>query len=96
MKTIRVKTNASKKCYGDPEHTIEITECQLLKIVLPKFKHMEKSFKTVDARTIMPGLKLHYRKVGEEVKMYFEEPGKGVANECNWYTADDLIDLLNF
>lgn len=95
MKTIKVKTNASKKCYGDPEHTIEITEGQLLKIVLPKFKHMEKSFKTVDASHILPGLKLHYRKENGEVKMYFQEKNKGVADECNWYTADMLIDMLD-
>ena len=57
---------------------------------------MAKSFKTVDANHILPGLKLHYRKENGEVKMYFQEKNKGVADNCNWYTADDLINLLNF
>ena len=90
---IQVKTNATKR---NPDHRIELTETQITNFVIPRFKNMQRNWKVVDASNLIPGLKLHYHFAKGEVRVSFEEPGEGVAKDCDWYSRDDLVNLLPF
>lgn len=91
---IQVKTNATKR---NPDHRIELNENQIKNFVLPRFKYMARSWKVVDASNIIPGLKLHFHVCKDGlVRVSFEEKGEGVAKDCDWYTMDELLDLLPF
>ncbi len=91
---MKVYTNATKR---DPHHMIEVPDKMIETVVLPKFKHMPSSWKVVDAKQIMPGLKLHYRRCDDgQTRVSFEEPNNGVANGAHWYTEIDLWQVFKF
>ena len=91
---MQVYTNATKR---DPQHTIDVNPVHIIDFVIPKFRNMPKKWKIIDARHMLPGLKLHYKIWPDGInRVSFEEAHNGVANFEHWYTEDQLTDNLPF
>lgn len=91
---IQVKTNRTKV---QPSHRLELTAKEVREFVLPRFVHWPRSARGPRMFKVITwpgkdGLKLHYKKYDDEVKVGFEEPGYGVTE--GFYTLDELEDMM--
>ena len=85
---VRLKTNRTK---AEPEYRLVLKAKEIVDYVYPRFKFIKGNFK-INKWIGKNGLQLHYKRLGDNVVVGFEEPGYGVTD--TYYTLDQLREEI--